>query len=72
MSQKQIIGTLTQITTTSKVDDNGREIHTIVTKVELIENKGRDNIQEIAKSLNKPIRIDFDAVQLELGINNRG
>lgn len=67
MSQKnQIIGTLKQIVATSKVDDNGREIHTVTTKVELIEKGGRENIHDIAKSLNKPIRLDFDAVQLEL------
>ena len=66
MSKKQIIGTLKKIDTTSKVDDNGREIHTVTTKIELIEKGGRDNIQDIAKSLNKPIRIDFEAVQLEL------
>ena len=67
-SKHQIIGTLKKIDTTSKVDDNGREIHTVTTKIELIENKGRDSIQEVAKSLNKPIRLDFDAVQLEMGI----
>lgn len=71
MHPKQIIGTLKQITVTSKVDDKNREVHTVTTKIELIENKGRDHIQEIAKSLNKPIRIDFDAVQLELGINGK-
>ena len=67
MNKKQIIGTLKKIDTTSKVDEStGREIHTVTTKIELIENKGRDSIQEIAKSLNKPIRIDFEAIQLEL------
>lgn len=64
--KKQLIGTLKKIDTTSKVDDNGREIHTVTTKVELIEKEGRDHIQDIAKSLNKPIRIDFDPVQLSL------
>ena len=66
MNKQQIIGTLKNITVTSKVDDNNREVHTVMTKIELIENKGREYIQDIAKSLNKPIRIDFDAVQLEL------
>lgn len=66
MAKNQIIGTLKNITTTSKVDDNGREIHTVTTKVELIEKGGRENIHDIAKQLNKPIRLDFDAVQLEL------
>lgn len=66
MAKKQIIGTLKQVVGTSKVDDNGREIHTVTVKVELIEKGGRDNIHEVAKSLNKPIRIDFEAVQLEL------
>lgn len=64
--REQIIGTLKQVSTVSKVDDNGRQIHTVTTKVELIENKGVESLQEIAKTLNKPIRIDFDAVQLEL------
>lgn len=63
---KQIIGTLKNIKTVSKVDDNGREIHTVTTTVELLEKGGRENIHDIAKSLNKPIRLDFDAVQLEL------
>ena len=62
MNKQQIIGTLKNITVTSKVDDNNREVHTVMTKIELIENKGREYIQDIAKSLNKPIRIDFDAV----------
>jgi hypothetical protein len=67
MSKHQLIGTLKQVQTVSKVDDRGREIHTVSAKIELIENKGRDEMQEIAKQLNKPIRLDFDAVQLELG-----
>lgn len=67
MSKKQqIIGTLKQVVTTSKVDDNGRQIHTVTTKIELIDNKGQETISEIAKNLNMPIRLDFDAVQLEL------
>lgn len=67
MNKQQVIGTLKQITASSKVDaGTNREIHTVAVKIELIENKGRENIHEIAKSLNKPIRIDFDAVQLEL------
>ena len=65
-TKKQIIGTLKKVVVTSKVDDGGREVHTIATQVELIENGGRENIHDIAKSLNKPIRVDFDAVQLEL------
>ena len=71
MNKQQIIGTLKKLTTTSKVDDNNREIHTVTTQIELIDNKGRDNIQEIAKSLNKPIRLDFDAVQLELNMREK-
>lgn len=63
---KQIIGTLKNLKTVSKIDDNGREIHTVTTTIELIEKGGRENIHEIAKSLNKPIRVDFEAVQLEL------
>lgn len=66
MAKKQIIGTLKQVNVQSKVDDHGREIHTVTTKVELIEKGGRENIHDIAKSLNKPIRLDFDPVQLEL------
>ncbi len=64
---KQIIGTLKNIKTVSKVDNDGRELHTVTTTVELLEKGGREHIHEIAKSLNKPIRVDFDAVQLELG-----
>lgn len=64
--KKQIIGTLKKIDTTSKVDDNGREIHTITTKLELIEKEGLENVQDITKSLNKPIRVDFEQVQLQL------
>ena len=66
MEKHQIIGTLKKLVATSKVDDNGREIHTVTTQVELIDKGGRENIHNIAKSLNKPIRLDFDAVQLEL------
>ena len=66
MKKKQIIGTLKKIDTTSKVDDNGREIHTITTKIELIENQGLNNVQDITKCLNKPIRVDFEQVQLQL------
>lgn len=66
-TKKQLIGTLKKIDTTSKVDENSnREIHTITVKIELIDGKGREHIQEIANALNKPIRLDFDAVQLEL------
>lgn len=63
---KQIIGTLKNLKTVSKIDDNGREIHTVTTTIELLEKGGRENIHEIAKSLNKPIRVDFEAVQLEI------
>lgn len=66
MSNKQIIGMLKNLKTVSKVDDNGRAIHTITTTIELIDNGGREHIHEIAKSLNKPIRVDFEAVQLEI------
>ena len=67
--KKQIIGTLKKIVTTSKVDDaSGREIHTITTKIELIENEGMENIQEITNNLNKPVRIDFESVQLQAKI----
>lgn len=64
---KQIIGTLKNIKTVSKVEDGGRQVHTVTTTVELIEKQGLDTVQEIAKALNKPVRLDFDAVQLELG-----
>lgn len=63
---KQIIGTLKNIKTVSKVEDGGRQVHTVTTTVELIEKQGLDTVQEIAKALNKPVRLDFDAVQLEL------
>jgi len=63
---KQIIGTLKNVTTKSKVEDGGRQVHTVTTTVELIEKKGLDTVQEIAKALNKPVRMDFDPVQLEL------
>ena len=67
MKKNQIIGILKNLQVTSKVDDNGREIHTVMTKVELLDNKGgKENIHDIANQLNKPIRLDFDAVQLEL------
>lgn len=62
----QLIGTLKKVVTTSKVDDNGRQIHTVTTQIELIENGGIENIHDIAQELNKPMRLDFDAVQLEL------
>jgi hypothetical protein len=35
-------------------------------QIELIEKGGKENMQEISKSLNKPIRFDFDPVQLSL------
>lgn len=64
---QQIIGTLKKIDTTSKVDDgSNREVHTVTVKLELIEKEGRDAVQEIVKNLNKPIRVDFDPVQLSL------
>jgi hypothetical protein len=65
-TKKQIIGTLKNIKTVSKIDDNGREVHHVTTTIELLENGGREHIHDIARSLNKPIRVDFDAVQLEL------
>ena len=65
-TKQQLIGTLKNVSTVSKVDDNGREIHTVAVKIELIEGKGKEHVQDIANSLNKPIRLDFDAVQLEL------
>lgn len=65
--KKQLIGTLKKIDTTSKVDDtSGREIHTVAVKIELIEGKGREHVQDIANALNKPIRLDFDEVQLSM------
>lgn len=66
IGKKQIIGTLKSIKTVSKLDEKNREVHTVTTTVELLENGGRENIHDIAKSLNKPVRVDFDAVQLEL------
>lgn len=66
MSKKQIIGILKKLTVTSKVDNNGRTIHTVATQIELLENKTVENVHQIQKSLNQPIRLDFDAVQLEL------
>lgn len=65
--KKQLIGTLKKIDTTSKVDESSnREIHTVAVKIELINGEGREHVQEIADSLNQPIRLDFDAVQLKL------
>lgn len=67
MSKQQLIGTLKKVDTTSKVDESSsREIHTVTVKIELIDGKGREHVQDIANSLNKPIRLDFDAVQLSL------
>ncbi len=66
-TKKQLIGTLKKIDTVSKVDESsGREIHIVAVKIELIDGEGREHIQDIANSLNKPIRLDFDAVQLSL------
>ena len=66
---KPIIGDLKNIKILSKVDDNGRETHTVTTVIELIEKdkNHKENMYDIAKMLNKPVRVDFDAVQLELG-----
>lgn len=66
MKKNQIIGTLKNLVVSSKVDDSGRTINTVAVKIELLDKGGMENIHDIAKSLNKPIRLDFDAVQLEL------
>ena len=67
--KKQLIGTLKKIATTSKVDEaSGREVHTITAKIELIESEGMESVQGIRENLNKPIRIDFDTVQLQAGL----
>lgn len=64
--KQQLIGTLKKIDTTSKVDENNREAHVVTVRLELIENEGREHIHDIAQHLGKPMRVDFDAVQLEL------
>ena len=64
--KKQIVGILKKIDTSSKVDNNGRGVHTITTKIEFIENEGFDNVKDITKNLNKPMRVDFEPVQLHL------
>ena len=66
MTSKRVIGTLKKLDSTSKVDDNGRSIHTIGFKLEIIDGQGMENIEEITRQLNKPMRVDFDIVQLEM------
>lgn len=69
MKKKQLIGVLKKIDTTSKVDDNGMEIHTVTTKIELVKDDGgRENVQDIANNLNKIIRVDFDSVQMKANL----
>lgn len=64
---RQVIGTLKKLQATSKVDDQDRTIHTLEVKLELIEDDegGIKHIPKIRDDMNKPIRLDFDPVQLK-------
>jgi hypothetical protein len=67
MNDKQDFArTLKQLNVKSKVDENNREVHQVTCVIELLDNKDRSKLHHIAKHLAKPIRVEFDPVQLEL------
>ena len=62
--KRKLTGLLRKIDTSSKVDDNGRELHNITVKIELLKDDGgQENIRAIAENLNKIIGVEFEAVQ---------
>ena len=64
---RQVIGNLKKLQVTSKVDDQDRTIHTVEVKLELIGDAdgGIKHIPKIREDVNKPIRLDFDPIQLK-------